>query len=58
MNINQKINAKGNSLVFYSNAASRVGKLIKSDYKWPNQNINLPYKLILASEYMSNIKGH
>lgn len=58
MNINQKINAKGNRLVFYTLTNTRMISLIRRNYYHPNEDINLPAKLFLDCQYMSNIKGH
>jgi hypothetical protein len=48
MNIHQKINAKGNSDVFYPSSA-RLGKirLIKRNYGYPYQDKYLPDRLYI-----------
>ena len=60
MNINQKINAKGNEDVFYASARGRYKNvLISKNYKQPFQDINLPDRLYLRSQYgVANNNGH
>lgn len=59
MNINRKINAKGNAKVFYSIWGERdLNSLIKRNYKYPYQNQFLPDRLYLDNQFNSNYKGH
>lgn len=53
MNINQKINAKGNALVLYTTYRT-FANLILNRYRQSYQDAFLPKKLVLKSEHLTN----